>query len=291
MSVLDNDFALHQSSQAQLEAYLHTPAHAVLLSGPVGIGKTHIAASLGGKLLNLSNAKLEKSAYYRVVTADGNSIGIEQIRGLIRFFQLKVPGAAAIKRVAVIQDAESMTIEAQNALLKILEEPPTDSVIILTSSLPVQLLTTIRSRLQDIRLAAPTKQALREYFVTAGYTDVAVSAALLRSDTNVAELKRILSADDDVPDSSVTLVKQALGGKRYDRMLLVDSLSKQKDDTRAFIDTLATIATLSLESAANKGTTTLERWAKILQASHVASDALEHNGNAKLLLTELMLSL
>ena len=55
------------------------------------------------------------------------SIAIEQIRALISFFQLKVPGKTKIKRVAIIQDADRMGLEAQNALLKALEEPPEDS--------------------------------------------------------------------------------------------------------------------------------------------------------------------
>jgi len=87
------------------------------------------------------------------------------------------------------------------------------------------------------------------------------------------------------------LVKQTLGASQYERLLLVDGLAKQKDQARLFIDMLAVVATASLEAAAAKGAATLSRWRDILQAAYTAQDALEHSGNVKLVVTELMLAL
>jgi len=281
---------LHPAASQQLDNFLRSPTHAVLLSGHQGSGKTIVAAALAAQLLGVALADLDRHAYYRLVAPEKGGISIEQVRELTKFFRLKVPGEAAVARLAIIQDAELMGVEAQNALLKLLEEPPLDSVLILTSSQAGRLLPTIRSRTQILQLPSPDAAALRQHFMTAGYTPAAVSAAVLRAGTNVAEAERILQAADQA-DSTVTLVKQALGGATYDRLLLVDGPLKPKEAAVAFVDTLATIALASLEAAAAKGAGTVSRWQAVLAAAHLAQESLAHSGNVKLVMTELMLAL
>jgi DNA polymerase-3 subunit delta' len=280
---------LHEAAETQLNSFLETPTHALLLAGPTGSGKTHIAAYLSMRLLD--GRELETNAYYRVITPEKGSIAIEQIRELIGFFRLKVPGTAKIKRIAVVQDADAMGGEAQNALLKLLEEPPTDSVLVLTSSQPQKLLPTIRSRVQLVQLATSSTEVLTQHFAALKYDGSAITSALLRAGTNVAEATRLLAEGPDASNSTIDLVKQVLGGTSYDRLLLVDGLAKQKDATAAFVSTLTTIAMASLESAARKGGTSVHRWQSVLEAAHTAQDALDHSGNAKLVLTELMLAM
>lgn len=280
---------LHPHAAAQLDEYLKTPAHAVLLAGPAGSGKTQIAQSLAQQLLGVSS--LDNQPYVRIVSPKNGSIAIEQIRELIGFFRLSVPGKSAIKRVAVIEDAETMGTEAQNALLKLLEEPPAGSALILTSSQPKLLLPTIRSRTQLLQLAAPDETALKQHFATLGYDATVVSNTLLRTGSNVAESTELLSGAEAKADDGIQLVKQALSGSSYDRLLLVEGLAKQKGAASNFADTLATVAMASLESAAQKGSASLERWQQVLRASQTAQEAFERSGNAKLVLTELMLAL
>lgn len=278
---------LHPTAERLLSEFVTSPAHAVLLASPTGMGKSQIAQSLAMQLLGVTS--LENAAYFREIAPEKSSISIEQIRGLIQFFRLTVPGATKIKRVAIIQSADSMGHEAQNALLKLLEEPPTGSVLILLSSVPDRLLPTIRSRTQVLTLPAPTQEALAQHFATLGYDATLVQKTLLRTGSNVAEANRLLSGDTN--DESLQIVKQVLTGTAYDRMLLVDGLAKQKELAAAFVSTLSATAMASLPAAATKNSAAVPRWQQILEAADVAGAALERNGNTKLVLTELMLAL
>lgn len=78
------------------------------------------------------------------------SIGIEDIRNLQRFLSLKPFHSR--QKVALIKEAQNLTTEAQNAFLKTLEEPPANSLIILTAPNTTFLLPTIVSRCQIVQL-------------------------------------------------------------------------------------------------------------------------------------------
>ena len=97
-----------------------------------------------------------------------SSIRVDEIRHLKSFFSLSVSDGGS--RVAIIDCAEDMNINAANALLKTLEEPPKDTVFLLISHNPQSLLPTIKSRCRELRLNSLTesdlKSALRQINLT-----------------------------------------------------------------------------------------------------------------------------
>jgi DNA polymerase-3 subunit delta' len=97
--------------------------------------------------------------------APGDSLYVATIRALVR--RASMTPALASRKVIVVADAERMgaqegSEEAANAFLKLLEEPPADTTVILTSSAPGALLPTIRSRAVSVRVPPLTTQAARE---------------------------------------------------------------------------------------------------------------------------------
>lgn len=89
-------------------------------------------------------------------STSGLSFGIDKVREIKRHLTFKATGKGEIRGV-VIETADEMTIEAQNAFLKILEEPPEDTIIILCAGSEDDLLPTIRSRcLLITTTASPT---------------------------------------------------------------------------------------------------------------------------------------
>lgn len=95
------------------------------------------------------------------------SIGVDDVRPLGAFFGLSAADGG--RRVVIVDSADEMTPQAANALLKLLEEPPENAVLLLISHRPSGLLPTIRSRCRMLRLAALGPAALQAALDAAGH--------------------------------------------------------------------------------------------------------------------------
>ncbi len=148
-------------------------AHALLVSGPRGLGKVDLALREAAALLCLSGERpacgrcrscqlMAGGAHpdFRQVTFEVNDkgqlrsvIAVDQIRDLIASLQLT--NSLSALKVAVIHPAEAMNRNAANALLKTLEEPAGDLVLMLVASDDARLPATVRSRCQVIGVRQP----------------------------------------------------------------------------------------------------------------------------------------
>ena len=96
-------------------------------------------------------------------------IGIEQIREVIR--QVQFTPVQGDRKVCVVPFAESMTVEAANALLKVLEEPPRGMMFVLMAAHASDLLPTIVSRSRVLRISPATGEETVRQLVASGYTE------------------------------------------------------------------------------------------------------------------------
>ena len=131
--------------------------HALLIQGPGGWGEARVANALAARLLGEDAAMDMRDVAHpdlRWLEPDDGVVKIDAVRGAIEFL-MQTPKLAG-RKIAVICDAERMNLNAANALLKTLEEPPAESFLALASGAPGRLLPTVRSRCQriDIRAAA-----------------------------------------------------------------------------------------------------------------------------------------
>jgi len=81
-------------------------------------------------------------------------ITVDEVRRMRGFFSMSVPGGG--RRVVIVDDADSLNVQAANALLKLLEEPPANTVFLMVSHMPSRLLPTIRSRCRTLPCAPLT---------------------------------------------------------------------------------------------------------------------------------------
>lgn len=145
--------------------------HALLLAGDVGVGKKRFALSfahylmceqpqLGGACGHCRPCGFNRQASHpdlKWLTLEEKSrqIKIDQVRELVS--GLDKTAQQGGRKVAIIHPAEAMNTSAANALLKCLEEPAANTVIMLVTDFPSQLLATIRSRCQSVHFPVPPR--------------------------------------------------------------------------------------------------------------------------------------
>lgn len=154
--------------------------HAFLLNGVEGIGKKKFAETLASYLLcEQTSGSHQQFAcgvckqcrliasethpdFKNICPEEGSSVlKVDAIRNMVDFFaQSSMQGG---RKLAVLEPAESLNHNAANALLKTLEEPSGDSVIILVSHSAGQLLPTIRSRCQVVDFSLPERSSARQW--------------------------------------------------------------------------------------------------------------------------------
>ena len=149
--------------------------HSYLFVGTEGIGKSIFAKEFAKMILCINKDKEEcnnicescikfdnnNNPDFKIIKPDGNNIKIEQIRQMNS--KIVEKPIIAQKKVYIINDSEKMTKEAQNSLLKTLEEPPKYVVIILICSKENELLNTIKSRCTKIGFSNLTNDEINKY--------------------------------------------------------------------------------------------------------------------------------
>lgn len=190
--------------------------HAYMFVGPDGIGKSLIAKEFAKSILCTNPTDIycdaceccnifENSPDFDFITDSDGAIKVGDIRSLIENIILKP--VKSNKRVFIINNADMMNEAAQNALLKILEEPPVYATIILVLSNKEKILRTIKSRCMEIKFLPLTLDEMKEYYSNQNIDEELYKYALgsigklekLRSSNyiqNVIDLENALSFKD-----------------------------------------------------------------------------------------------
>ena len=158
----------------------HAP-HALLLTGPAGIWKEEFAAMLAASLLCTSSdnkpcgqcdacKRMESGQHGNLwrltLSGDARSIKIDQLRELLSTLSLHPLEKG--NRVVLIICVDAMTVQAQNALLKTLEEPEHSDYFLLTANNDRAVLPTITSRCQVVRLPLWSDERIRALLIARG---------------------------------------------------------------------------------------------------------------------------
>ena len=240
-------------------------SHSYLFVGKAGVGKKIFAKDLAKKVMclgsnggaqnnsvknnevqnnNVANDNLEldfdncdscikfdanSNPDFSIIVPDGKSIKIEQIRNLqARIVEKPISSS---KKVYIIDDADTMTEESQNCLLKTLEEPPEYAMIILIASNENRMLQTIKSRCVIIRFEDLTNEEISQILHTNDQDIIRLCEGSVAKADDISEKREMFAQLKIIADY---LSKNSL----IDVLNNSDLLYSSKDDIMTLIDFL-----------------------------------------------------
>ncbi len=240
----------------------------LLLQGEVGVGLRQIAVQLTQNIENIIEPMTSKGEVDHLT----GSISIEVIRSLYEATR----GKSDRDFVIIIDDADRMTLPAQHAFLKLLEEPPRKAHFILTTHAPAKLLSTIRSRVLSYQIPRITSEQSKLYLHKAGIDTTSAAQLLFLADGRPALLTE-LAGNQKTREQAIALVRDGrtfVTAAPYARLALISKYAARADALK-LIDT----ALILLKFAFKNGDKQTSRQVTLLLAAH---EAISSGGNVKL---------
>jgi len=254
--------------------------HALLLEGQNGAGLYTAANKLGG---------LNVAALIQPTDAEGNIDTTS--KGIIRLAQIHelhdlTKGKTRETRVFIIDDADRMNIQAQNAFLKLLEEPVANIHFILTAHQPNALLPTVLSRVQRVRIAPVSTLESQHFIKTLGISDPRKAQQLLFiADGKPAELSR-LASDEKYFGEQASLMNDArtlISGTQAERMILISQYYADRAKSLQLLQSAKTIASFSLAKSPSHDLISL------IDRLATTYERVQANGSTRLQLTNFVI--
>ncbi|MEF9934923.1 MAG: DNA polymerase III subunit delta' C-terminal domain-containing protein [Clostridium sp.] len=215
-------------------------AHSYLIEGDRGLGKKNVAFYIAASLLCRSEdvgpcgdcsvcRRIREGNHPDVKIVLEDTVKIDNIRlSIEEVYKKPYEGD---RKVLIIDNFHTTTIEGQNAILKTLEEPPAASTIILLASTTLTILDTIKSRCQIIKLFRQDVSLIKEKLIEEGYSEDESVFASLYSEGNYGEALKACSVEfnslrSEVLEIGLNLFKVS----KFEAMEIASGFTKYKDN-------------------------------------------------------------
>ncbi len=295
-------------SELEKEIAAKNVAHAYLFSGPEQVGKFTVAKTLAHILQCPDNychncpvcREIDKGYHADTIeiSDNGESIKIEEIRDIISRLNMSRNGAY---RILLVQNVERMTLEAANAMLKTLEDPPGGVIFLLTTSRIREILATIISRVRVYNFQRLPEQKilelLQELYPLADLNllEQVVSFSMGKPGRAVKYMQdpQLLEQAREMYNDVSLFVKKPDRASEFAYIADLVKMSKETESDRPirdFMDIFTAVLRkklLEMPGGANAAGGTIN----LIRETQKAQDLLKRNVNTRLLLENLMLQL
>ncbi len=233
--------------------------HGYIFFGPDRVGKKLFALSLANYLENgvFDDPKGKILSDTHLISPDENgTIGIEEARR-IKYFLIERPNCS-LYRTVIVNDAQALTGEAQNALLKITEEPSRVALIILVLKEPELVLATIESRLHKVYFSQISKKEIKNWLEKEYSVPDKKASELAEKSFGQPGLAKLI-LDDDKFSAAMVAANNAIKLNSFERKNFIKDLVKnEKFDLNLFLEALAI-------EAAGRDRARPEFWHKLME--------------------------
>ena len=285
----------HENVKQRLENSIASNkiSHAYIFAGKRGVGKKTVANIFADILTNGSVADvITVTNEYYGIDSKSDIVSVDTIRAASADMYMKP--YLADKRVFIIPDAEKMNAQAQNALLKIFEEPPSYCVIILITQNDNMLLQTIRSRAITVRFGALDDGMVKDYAQKNG---IVASDVMIRLAFGSIGIVKELSENEELDTligEFVGLFRQIGRGTAQCTYSLIDYFQREKKNSEVLFDIMLIMlrdtmlgvgSDLVIEGLNNKKTV------RIIELVENTRNAFSFNADYNMAVSEMLLNI
>lgn len=242
---------LHKSTKRHIDGIISNPGGSFLLHGPSNMGK-FLTANEIARQINCQGCADETCKSCSMLKAgthpdveflkpdEKNKIGIESVHEMIQ--KLKYSSYDKLSnRVIIIQNADKLTLPAQNSLLKALEEPPAKTTFLLTAISPNSLLETIVSRCQAVYFGPLSANELLDLDDFKSLSQDEASKKIEAGAYRPGEIMANLNKDGE--DESLLLAEHMVtSNDLFAKLKISGTISKHPDRIPKFVDVLESSA-------------------------------------------------
>ena len=169
-----------------------------------------------------------------------NTIGVEDIRAQINH-DIVIKPYSSPRKIYIVNEGEKMTPQAQNALLKTLEEPPEYAVIVILTTNVEALLPTVLSRCVVLNMKPVSDALVKKYLMEQlGVPDYKANICVAFARGNIGKAKLLASSEEfeKVKDEAISLVKNINDMEIHEIVKAIKKISEYKFDVNDYLDIL-----------------------------------------------------
>jgi hypothetical protein len=267
-----------------VDAYVNHPKTAVIVESEDELSHEAVLQYLYENLIGDSH-----NPRVSISIEDKKTIGVDKIRQLKKQLSLQANSSSSeVSRMIVIEEAHRMTEEAQNALLKLIEELPARTIICLTVNKSSNLLATVASRCFLLRVLPIEKNLAMEYAAEHSVQQPEAEKLYAISSGYPGLYVSLLNNNSSTVTQSIADAKKFLTSTVFERQKIIQSLVKEPELVAMCLRSIRTIALAGLRTSTDSGK---PRWSETLTQVAITEKQLSANVSIKLALLRLSISI